>query len=213
MQINGHRLDSRAISAQARAKTRRATSRHVGTGRDPADRFHMTARLTCPDSVATIAFMTTFAERLSVGDAHQSRVADELEARGYAVTAWGQAILPEVTRRTIREVWSRFRYFPDLIASRSGEIVTIDAKDCMHSNETGRYAISQACTSFGLQFTAAFGLPLYYVVGNLAVLCPTEVMSYGQIGPRATGGAYYLVDSRFARNFDDVFGSPLQAVA
>jgi hypothetical protein len=157
--------------------------------------------------------MTTFAERLSVGDAHQSRVADELEARGYAVTAWGQAILPEVTRRTIREVRSRFRYFPDLIASRAGEIVTVDAKNCMHSNETGRYAVSQACTSFGLQFTAAFGLPLYYVVGNLAVLCPTEVMSYGQIGPRATGGAYYLVDSRFARNFDDVFGSPLQAAA
>ena len=139
-------------------------------------------------------------------------MASELEARGWIVTQWGQGILPDATRRALREIHSRFRYFPDLIASRTGELVTVDAKDCMHSTETGRYAVSRDCVDFGLQL-AALGLPLYYVFGNLAVFCPTEVMSYGQIGPRATGGAYYLVSGRIARNFDDVFGSPIEAAA
>ena len=52
----------------------------------------------------------------------------------------------------------------------------------MRSTETGRYAISRECVAFGLQFVAAFGIPVYYVFGNLGVLCPTEVMSYGTIG-------------------------------
>ena len=157
--------------------------------------------------------MTTFADQLAVGCAHESRVATELEARGWTVTAWGQGILPDATRRTLRGTRSRFRHFPDLVASRAGEIVTVDAKDQLHATETGRYAVSRECVSFGLQFYAAFGLPLFYVFGNLGVLCPTEITSYGHIGPRATGGAYYLVDGRMARIFDDVFGTPIRAAA
>lgn len=129
------------------------------------------------------------------------------------VTQWGQGILPEVTRRAIREAGSRFRYFPDLIAARPGEIVTIDAKEHMHSTETGRYAVSRECVNFGLHFLAAFGLTLYYVFGNLAVLCPTEIASYGRIGPRSTGGAYYLVNGRLAHHFDDIFGGPASMAA
>jgi len=154
--------------------------------------------------------MSTFDERLAVGDSHEQRVTAELEKRGWAVTPWGQGILPTQTRWAIREARTRFRHFPDLIASRAGEIVTIDAKERMQSTDTGRYAIHRECVQFGLQFLAAFDLPVYYVFGNLGVLCPTEVASYGRIGPRATGGAYYLVNGRLAHIFDDVFGAPDQ---
>jgi hypothetical protein len=119
-----------------------------------------------------------------------------------------RAFLPEQTRQAIRNARSRFQHFPDLVAARSGEVVTVDAKDCMRSTDTDRYAISRECVSFGLHFYAAFGLPLFYVFGNLGVLCPAEIMSYGNVGPRSTGGAYYLVSGRIARIFDDVFGQP-----
>lgn len=152
--------------------------------------------------------MTTFSERLAVGDTHQQRVERELESRNWTVSPWGQGILPEAIRQGIRDSGSRFGHFPDLVAARPGELVTIDAKDKMRSTDTGRYAISRECVSFGLQFVAAFGIPVYYVFGNLGVLCPAEVMSYGTIGPRATGGAYYLVSERLAHHFDDVFGNP-----
>lgn len=157
--------------------------------------------------------MTTFMDRLAVGNELEHRVASELEARGWTVSCWGQGILPDQTRQAIRDARSRFQHFPDLVAARAGEIVTVDAKDHMHSVETDRYAVSRQCVNFGLQFYAAFGLPLYYVFGNLGVLCPTEIMSYGQVGPRATGGAYYLVNGRLAHHFDDVFGSPQVAAA
>jgi hypothetical protein len=157
--------------------------------------------------------MATFEARLATGKDHETRVTSELEQRGWTVTQWGQGILPDVTRWAIREARSRFRYFPDLVAARPGEIATIDAKECMHSTETGRYAVSRECVAFGLQFYAAFGLPLYYVFGNLGVLCPTEISSYGRVGPRSTGGAYYLVNGHFAHIFDDVFGVPLPAAA
>jgi len=147
-----------------------------------------------------------FADRLATGISLEARVAAELRRNGWTVTQWGQGILPDEVRRAIRETGSRFRHFPDMVAARAGEVITVDAKDHMHSTDTGRYAVSRECVAFGLQFYAAFNLPVFYVFGNMGVLCPTEIMSYGQIGPRSTGGAYYLVSGRMARIFDDVFG-------
>lgn len=88
-------------------------------------------------------------------------------------------------------------------------MLTIDCKDRMSSAETGRYAIGRDCVSFGLQFLAAFNIPVFYVFGNLGVLTPTEVTSYGMVGPRGRGGSYYLINGRLAHVFDDVFGSPI----
>lgn len=157
--------------------------------------------------------MSSFSDRLSFGEQHEKRVRAELEERGWEVTPWGQAIVPEFTRRVIHEAAPKFGHEPDLVAARAGEFVAIDAKDRMHSTETGRYAVSRSCVDFGLQYVGAFGVPLFYVFGNLGVLCPTEIRSYGMLGPRATGGAYYLVPERLAHHFDDVFGSPAQMAA
>ena len=158
--------------------------------------------------------MNAFSERLGVGMTLEARIPPELEVRGWETTPWGQGILPERTRRVLRDCAPRFRHFPDLISARAGELVTIDAKERMRSTDSGRYAVARECVSFGLQFMAAFGIPVYYVFGNLGVLCPTEVMSYGRIGPRSTGsGAYYLVPERLAHHFDDVFGTPESGAA
>jgi Holliday junction resolvase len=152
--------------------------------------------------------MTTWQERKQVGDAHERRVLNELEARGWTVAPWGQGVLPVAIQAALSQSESQWRHFPDLVAARDGEVITIDAKDQMRSGETERYAVGKRCVSFGLQFLAAFGIPVFYVFGNLGVLTPQEVSSYGTVGPRARGGAYYLVNGRIAHHFDDVFGAP-----
>lgn len=147
-------------------------------------------------------------QRKSVGDVHERRVIEELRSRGWEVAPWGQGILPDKIRNALSRSESRWRHFPDLVAARDGEVITIDAKDRMRSTESDRYAIKRDCVSFGLQFLAAFGIPVFYVFGNLGVLTPSEVSSYGTVGPRARGGAYYLINGRLAHHFDDVFGMP-----
>lgn len=151
--------------------------------------------------------MSNWHEQKQIGDVHEKRVGKELSDRLWAVDPWGQAILSEQVRRAVSR--TRWKNFPDLVAARDGDLVAIDAKDRMSSAETGRYAISRECVSFGLQFVAAFGVPIFYVFGNLGVLTPQEVMSYGNIGPRGMGGSYYLINGRLAHQFDDVFGAPI----
>src|ERR1044072_2423471 len=128
-------------------------------------------------------------QRKAIGDAHEERVSVELEGRGWEVAPWGQGILPPGIRTALARSDTRWRHLPDLIAARDGDVVSIDCKDRMASSETGRYAIKRECVSFGLQFLAAFGIPVFYVFGNLGILTPTEVTSYGSLGPRSVGGS------------------------
>ncbi len=152
--------------------------------------------------------MSAFGGRLSIGTDHEQRVAGELRARGWTVDPWGQGVLSAEVRDAIQRGESRLRFLPDLIAARNGELVTVECKDRMRSADSGRYAIARQCVNFGLQMLA-LGVPLLYVFGNLGVLLPTEVMTYGRIGPRVIGsGAYYLVPERLGHQFDDVFGTP-----
>lgn len=153
--------------------------------------------------------MTSFTVRLSAARAHECRVGRELEQRGWEVTPWGQGILPPGTCRALAACGSRFRHFPDLVAARGGQAAAVDAKDGACSAVSGRYAVSRGCVSFGLQFTAAFDLPVYYVFGNLTVLSPAEVMACGAARRGEPGnGSYYLVPGHAGRDFDEIFGRP-----
>ena len=86
--------------------------------------------------------VTHWQDRKKVGDAHEQRIAAELQARGWTVQRCGQGTYPPVIRQALVRTDSALRYFPDLIAARDGELVTIDAKDRMPSTHTDRYAIS-----------------------------------------------------------------------
>jgi hypothetical protein len=151
--------------------------------------------------------MHSFHNRLRAGSAHELRVAAELERRGWVVDLFGQGALKPEIRHVLNRIDTRLRNLPDMIAARGMELVVIDAKDRMSSTESRRYAISRKCVSAGLQWLGAYGIPIYYVFGNLGVLTPTEVMSYGHLGPRGMGGSYYLINERLAHPFDAVFGS------
>ncbi|MFE8991216.1 hypothetical protein ACFYMI_25960 [Streptomyces collinus] len=137
-----------------------------------------------------------------------------LRARGWTVHPCGQDTYPPAVRDALRQTRSALRQFPDLIAARGGDLVTIDAKDRMPSTDTDRYAISTDTVNAGLLFTAAHApTPLYYVFGDLKVLTPAEVIHYTAHALRHRSGAFHLVHTEQAHYFDDVFGSAGAAAA
>jgi hypothetical protein len=127
--------------------------------------------------------------------------------RRWTVQPCGQATYPTAIQDALRRTRSALRQFPDLIAARGAELVTIDAKDRMPSTHSDRYAISAASVNAGLLFTATHApTPLYYVLGDMRVLTPAEVLHYTVHALRHRSGAYHLVSSHQAHAFDEVFG-------
>ncbi|MFB7827384.1 hypothetical protein [Streptomyces hydrogenans] len=149
-----------------------------------------------------------------IGDAHEARVAKALQAHGWTVQSCGQGTYQPAIRQALSSTGSALRWFPDLIAARDGDLITIDAKDRMPSTHTDRYAISAKSLNAGLLFTAAHApTPLYYVFGDLKVLTPAEILHYTTHALRQWSGTYHLVSSRRAHTFDSVFGYPELASA
>ncbi|MFJ5779926.1 hypothetical protein [Streptomyces sp. NPDC093094] len=152
--------------------------------------------------------VTHWQERKEIGDAHEQKVAMALRTRGWTVERCGQGTYPAVIRQALARTASTLRWFPDLIAARDGEVVTIDAKDRMPSTTSDQYALSTAAVNAGLLFTATHApTPLYYVLGDLKILTPAEVLHYTAHARRHHSGAYHLISTRHAHHFDEVFGS------
>lgn len=150
--------------------------------------------------------MSTWEERKAISDAHEQYVAEEFRRRLWVVAPWGQGHLPTEIRDAIYGNDYRDRYQPDLIAARDGDVVKVDCKTRMRSTDTGRFAISRHCVDAGLNLLS-FGPPVFYVLGDdMRVITPSEVQAYCTVGPRARGGAYYLVPEALGHPFDVVFG-------
>ncbi|MGR8012284.1 hypothetical protein [Streptomyces hypolithicus] len=139
--------------------------------------------------------MPHWSDRKEVGDRHEQRVAQALRDRGWTVQPCGQGTYPTAIQDALRHTRSALRQFPDLIAARGAELVTIDAKDRMPSTHSDRYAISAATVTAGLLFTAAHApTPLYYVLGDLKILTPVEVLHYAVHALRHRSGASRVLE-------------------
>ncbi|MFJ5551213.1 hypothetical protein [Streptomyces sp. NPDC093225] len=137
-----------------------------------------------------------------------------LRARGWTVHPVGQGTYPPAVQDALSRSRSALRQFPDLIAARDAELVTIDAKTRLPSTHTDRYAISAATLNAGLQFTATHApTPLYYVFGDMTALTPAEVLHYTGHALRHRSSAFHLVRTRQAHPFDEVFGPALASPA
>jgi Holliday junction resolvase len=158
--------------------------------------------------------VTQWQDRQAIGDAHERRVAAALRARGWTVQPCGQGTYPPAVREALRRTRSALRHFPDLIAARGADLVTIDAKDRMPSTDTDRYAVSADTVKAGLLFTAAHARPRCTTSSaTLKVLTPAEVVHYTAHALRHRSGAFHLVRTEQAHRFDDVFGSAGAAAA
>ncbi|MFJ3206138.1 hypothetical protein [Streptomyces sp. NPDC086989] len=89
-----------------------------------------------------------------------------------------------------------------------------DAKHRLPSTHTHRYAIANDTLTAGLQYTAAHApTPLYYVLGDMKVLTPVEVLHYTDHALQPGTGSYRLIRTDRAHCFDDVFGRPTTRAA
>ncbi|GAA4980490.1 hypothetical protein [Kitasatospora paranensis] len=153
--------------------------------------------------------MPSFHARKAIGDAHERRVTEELNHRGWDVSPWGQGVMGEPVRVALRSTDSFLRWTPDLIAARDGQVVLIDCKSRMTSRTSSRHAIENAAVTAHLQLVAWTRLPLYYVFDDLDILTPSDALGTGIGGPRTTAGSgapYLLVPADRALAFDHVFG-------
>lgn len=152
-------------------------------------------------------------ERKRVGDAHEARVRDELERRGWTVAPYGQGVLPEPIRRALKTTDSAMRWDPDLVAALGSYVCLIDAKSAMRGEATTRYNISRKALRAHLQMWALRDLPIYYVFSNLGVATAVEVMQYCRLATLGNTSGYVSVPAGVPVPFDEVFGSPQTAMA
>ncbi|MFI0716455.1 hypothetical protein ACH4SK_38865 [Streptomyces inhibens] len=153
--------------------------------------------------------MTSSHRRKGIGDAHEQRVARELDKRGWTVDEWGQGVLSPAAHAALRSTDSFLRWAPDLVAVQGRHLFMIDCKSRMTSRATGRHAVEAAAVTAHLQLAAWTGLPVCYVFDNLDVLTPLDVLMAGRSGPhsvRGSGSPYHLVPTKHALAFDAVFG-------
>lgn len=154
--------------------------------------------------------MASFQQRKAIGDAHERYVAEQLIGRGWEVDFWGQGLLSRALQCALRRTDSSIRWFPDLIAAKARDLVLIDCKGGMTSQQTGRHAVERSAVQAHLQLVAWTGLPVYYVFDGLDVWVPHDVLIAGQQGPHSvvgSGAPYFLISAQGARRFDDLFGA------
>ncbi|MER8073442.1 hypothetical protein ABTZ59_34910 [Streptomyces sp. NPDC094034] len=143
--------------------------------------------------------MPSFQKRKAIGDAHEQRVTQELNRRGWHVSPWGQGVMGEPERLALHHTTSLLRWTPDLIAAQGRQVVLIDCKSRMTSRTSRRHVVERAAVAAHLQLVAWTQLPLYCVFDNLDLLTPRDVLGLGQEGPRTTassGTPYLLVPAR-----------------
>ncbi|MGB8944695.1 MAG: hypothetical protein WCD21_31345 [Streptomyces sp.] len=131
--------------------------------------------------------------------------------RGWDVDFWGQGQLSRALQCALRKTGSSIRWFPDLIAAKAKDLVLIDCKGGMTSRRTGRHADERSAVMAHSQLVAWTQLPVYYVFDGLDVRSPYDVLVEGQEGPHSIAGSgapYFLISTRGARRFDDLFGTP-----
>jgi uncharacterized protein YceK len=152
-----------------------------------------------------------WAERKTVGDAHELRVRGELEQRGYTVSPYGQGVLAEPIRRALKMTDSSMRWDPDMVAACGSFICLIDAKTAMRGEEAHRYTISRKALSAHLRMSAMLDLPIYYVFSNLGVATAVEVMQHCGLARIGQTGGYVSLPASAPLPFDEVFGAPQAA--
>jgi hypothetical protein len=154
---------------------------------------------------------TAWTERKQIGDVLEARVADELRARGWSVSPWGQGVLDGAVRDALRRTDSWARWTPDLVAARGQNVCFIDCKGQMTGRASRRHAIERAAVRAHLQLVAWSNLPIYYVFDDLGVATPYDVLTVAEPGPTprcGSGAPYFLISSELDRPFDSVFGRP-----
>jgi hypothetical protein len=162
-----------------------------------------------------------FDERNGPAQELERRIITRLRQQGWVAFPFGQALLPEECRirlSTAEDEYFRpslFRWLPDIItfASMTANqgmlsvrtlITGVDVKAC--GNRTNNFSIEISAVEAAEAFIAMY-TPTVFVFDDGSVLTPRVIRQRGTRRNDGNGSrtAYYLVEKRFARSFDEAF--------
>ena len=160
----------------------------------------------------------TFGARIATAHALEQRVIDGLQSRGWMAYEFGQAQIPNAGRDILKAYSDNalrpalLRWMPDIIALRcegKPEVALVDAK----GGDGQRYAIETRSIEAAEAFVERLHVPVFFVCADGGVLTPRDIRERGFAGPvnnttAGTGTPYVLVEKRWARKFNDIFGHP-----
>jgi hypothetical protein len=158
----------------------------------------------------------SFAARLELAEAWEHEVAAALEARGWAVEPYGQALLTEAARRMLRlDPHAQHRWLPDLLAHHPDKAVSVlvDAK----TGDGPNYAIEKSALAALVAHEANALMPLYIVFHDWHVARACELWEIvdderiartGVYQGRGSGTPFWVIKKgNLPRTFDSTFGS------
>ena len=149
------------------------------------------------------------------GVAFEAELRGRLSSWGWDVSAFGSGLLDDPVRtalKVFRDDYGRpsgLRWLPDLVASRDGRVVLVDAK--AERVNTDNYAIPQRALEVGRVLVDRLHTPLFYVWPDGGVLTPDTVTvswhtRHSGAGTAGSGNPFVLVDKRWAAKAHQVFG-------
>jgi len=149
--------------------------------------------------------MTGFAQRLMLAQAFEGATIEYVNR----LTTWtaepfGQALLTVKTRKNIQSIEpdTLLRWLPDIIATKDGDAVLIDAK--MGRHDTGNAVVEKRSLEAALAVQAAWGVRVIFFFGDQETYAPIGMMTADEIertfkrtGPqtfdtRGSGTDYWL---------------------
>lgn len=138
----------------------------------------------------------SFSDRIHHGIAHERACLERLENEGWTVQPWGQGILTDEIRNSLRDAHGTimWRWTPDLIAVRNNEIRLVDPKSDIRA-DTEFFSLEVAAWATHT-FMRVLGLPVIYVWQDFSVNWPDgiEVVRFSEgTGTRGSGTPFVLI--------------------
>lgn len=157
-------------------------------------------------------------ERMHVGLSHETAVADRLRSFGWHVEPFGQGLFTDVIRSSMQhhDPPVLLRWLPDLIASRAGRIVLVEAKS--RTSDTPNNSLEIDCLSALTTCEACWSIPVVIVWGDFTVNRPRDLRPFRWVTQRESwvSGSrtpFVLVRKSDQLPFERFFGRALRKSA
>lgn len=155
--------------------------------------------------------------RMGVGRDHEAAVTQKLTDHGWHVEPFGQGLFTDVIRTAMRHHRPKvmLRWLPDLIATKAGEVVLVEAKSGW--SKTDNFSIEIDSVSALLVTEVVWGVPVYIVWSDFTVNRASRLKHVrweaNPDGVQGSGTPYMLVRKCDQRPFELAFGPAVGSAA
>lgn len=156
--------------------------------------------------------MTRFDERMELASSHESAVLARLISLGWDAFPFGQGLLIEKNRNSLKKVRTNIRWCPDMVAIGGSMLISVDAKAGDAWRKTGNHDAEISAIRSLTAWSLYSGFPSYFVFSDFTCATPQMMDDRGFDGKfygNGSGTPFRLIKVSDCLPFDDVFGCPL----